>query len=49
MDDPEGYKQSKARADAIQIGTSAVSTSVEPSPANSAKKARAKLSDDKGV
>ena len=46
VDDPEAYKQSKAAASTILTGTPAVSGSVGPSPAKSAKKAKTKSSKD---
>ena len=48
VDDPEGYKRSKAGASAAQIVTPPVSTSVEPSPVKSAKKAKSRSSEDEG-
>ena len=48
VDDPEGYRQSKAEAAATQTRTPPVSTSIELSPAKSAKKAKSRLSEDEG-
>ena len=49
VDDPEGYKQSKAGVAVIQIGMPVVSASIEPSLAKSAKKARPKSSEAEGL
>ena len=52
MDDPEGYKLSKAEAAstlATQVGTPLASASIEPSPAKAAKKARSKSSEGEGT
>ena len=46
VDDPEGYKQSKAGASAAQTGTPLVSTSVEPSLVKPPKKAKSRPSVD---
>ena len=46
MDDPKGYKQSKAAASTAQTGMPPVSASVEPSPAKLAKKAKTRSSED---
>ena len=48
VDDPEGYKQSKAGASIAQMGMPPVSVLVEPSPVKSAKKAKSQSSEDKG-
>ena len=48
VDDPEAYKQSKAGASAAQTGTPPVSTSIEPSLAKSAKKAKSQSFEDEG-
>ena len=48
IDDPEGYKQSKAGASAAQTRTPLVSTSVEPSLVKSAKKAKSQSTKDEG-
>ena len=48
IDDPEGYRQSKAEAAATQTGTPPVSTSIKPSPAKSAKNAKSRSSEDEG-
>ena len=48
VDDPEGYKQSKAGASAAQAGTPLVSASVEPSSLKSAKKSKSQSSKDEG-
>ena len=49
VDDPEGYRMSKAETTLIQAGIPPMSTSVEPSLARSAKKERSKLSKDEGA
>ena len=48
INDPEAYKQSRAAASAAQAGTPAVSRSVGPSPAKSAKKVKTKSSEEEG-
>lgn len=48
MDDPQGYKLSKAEIAATQAGMIPLSTSIEPSPAKSAKKAWLKSSKGEG-
>ena len=49
VDDPEGYRMSKAETTLIQAGTPPMSASVAPSPARSAKNAWSKSSEGKGV
>ena len=49
MDDPEGYKLSKAEVAATQGKTPPASTSIELSLAKSAKKARSKSYEGKGT
>ena len=45
VDDPEGYKMSKAKTTVTQARTPPASASVEPSPAKSTKKAQSKSSE----
>ena len=52
MDDPEGYKQSKAEAasaPATQIGVLPAFLSLDPSPAKSAKMAKSKSFEGEGT
>ena len=46
VDDPEAYRQSKAAVFIVPTGMPAVSRSVGPSSAKSAKKAKTKSSED---
>ena len=49
VDDPKGYRLSKAETNAIQTGKPPVSASVKPSSAKSTKKVRYKSSEGEGL